>query len=186
MKTSHENENKLLKKCRELNADIIANAAKVNGAIKMTQEDSNTIQFLKGELEKTYKVLEISKEREDKNKQKVDNLYQEVKHLNNILDKSCFLNNEQSDTVERLRAIQEEQTASKNKKTTVLAQYKAEFNGLYEVNRKFVNEKNEMETDLKHLKQQNDELNEKIKKDEDRKKKITDELGKKYKKIFLF
>lgn len=75
MKTSHENENKLLKKCRELNADIIANATKVNGAIKMTQEDSNTIQFLKGELEKTYKVLEISKEREDKNKQKVDNLY---------------------------------------------------------------------------------------------------------------
>ncbi len=43
MKTSHENENKLLKKCRELNSDIIANAAKVNGAIKMTQEDSNTI-----------------------------------------------------------------------------------------------------------------------------------------------
>lgn len=36
MKTSHENENKLLKKCRELNTDIIANAAKVNGAIKMT------------------------------------------------------------------------------------------------------------------------------------------------------
>ncbi len=68
MRTSHENENKLLKKCKELNSDIIANAAKVNGAIKMTQEDSNTIQFLKGELEKTYKVLEISKEREDKNK----------------------------------------------------------------------------------------------------------------------
>jgi len=68
MKTSHDNENKLLRKCRELNADIIANAAKVNSAIKMTQEDSNTINFLKGELEKTYKVLEISKEREDKNK----------------------------------------------------------------------------------------------------------------------
>ena len=43
MKTSHENENKLLKKCKELNTDIIANATKVNGAIKMTQEDSNTI-----------------------------------------------------------------------------------------------------------------------------------------------
>lgn len=79
MKVSHDNESKLLKKCRELNSDIIGiivsyfllflgNAAKVNGAIKMTQEDSNTIQFLKSELEKTYKVLEISKEREDKNK----------------------------------------------------------------------------------------------------------------------
>ena len=29
-------QNKLLKKCKELNTDIIANAAKVNGAIKMT------------------------------------------------------------------------------------------------------------------------------------------------------
>lgn len=38
-------------------------------------------------------------------------------------------------------------------------------------------EKNELEIDLKHLKQQNEELNEKIKKDEDRKKKITDELS---------
>ena len=105
MKTSHDNEYKLLKKCRELNSDIIQNAAKVNSAIKMTQDDSNTIQFLKSELEKTYKVLEISKEREDKNKLKVDNLYQEVKHLNAILDKSCFLNNEQSETVEKLREM---------------------------------------------------------------------------------
>lgn len=39
-------------------------------------------------MEKTYKVLEISKEREDKNKQKVDNMYQEVKHLQNMLEKS--------------------------------------------------------------------------------------------------
>ncbi len=47
MKVSHDNESKLLKKCRELNSDIIGiivsysllflgNAAKVNGAIKMT------------------------------------------------------------------------------------------------------------------------------------------------------
>lgn len=104
-------------------------------------------------------------------------MYQEVKHLNNILDKSCFLNNEQSDAVESLRTDLNTKLATKNEKNTSLKNHKDTYNAIFEVNRRFVNEKNELETDLKQLRQQNEELNEKIKKDEDRKKKITDELS---------
>lgn len=34
----------------------------------MTSDDAQTIQYLKTELEKTYKILELSREREEKSK----------------------------------------------------------------------------------------------------------------------
>lgn len=128
-------------------------------------------------MEKTYKVLEISKEREDKNKQKVDNMYQEVKHLQNMLEKSQYSTLETSKSVDFYQKNVKEQTEAKVKKTQQHAGFKQDYNVLFEQNRRFLMEKNELEIDLKHLKQQNEELNEKIKKDEDRKKKITDELS---------
>ena len=47
LKKSHENERRLMQKCRELNAEITANAAKVTTALKLSEEDQSTIQSLK-------------------------------------------------------------------------------------------------------------------------------------------
>ena len=44
---SHESEKRLMQKCRELNAEIVANSAKVSTALKLSQEDQATIQNLK-------------------------------------------------------------------------------------------------------------------------------------------
>ena len=52
LKKSHESEKRLIKKCRELNQEIVANAAKVQTALKLSQEDQNTIASLKREIEK--------------------------------------------------------------------------------------------------------------------------------------
>ena len=57
LKKSHESEKRLMQKCRELNAEIVANAAKVQTALKLSQEDQTTIASLK-------KVGEREKERE--------------------------------------------------------------------------------------------------------------------------
>ena len=57
LKVSHENEKRLLSKCRELSQDIHGNAQNVSFALKMTQEDNQTIAFLKTELDRTYKIL---------------------------------------------------------------------------------------------------------------------------------
>lgn len=48
LKVSHENEKRLLAKCRELSADISGNVSKVQSALKMTQDDNHNITFLKG------------------------------------------------------------------------------------------------------------------------------------------
>jgi methyl coenzyme M reductase beta subunit len=47
LKKSHESEKRLIKRCRELNAEIVANAAKVQTALKLSQEDQKTIDSLK-------------------------------------------------------------------------------------------------------------------------------------------
>ena len=49
---SNDSEKKLIQKCRDLNAEIVANAAKVQSALKLADEDQGTIDKLKGEVEK--------------------------------------------------------------------------------------------------------------------------------------
>lgn len=52
LRKSHESEKRLIKKCRELNQEIVANAAKVQTALKLSQEDQGTIGSLKREIDK--------------------------------------------------------------------------------------------------------------------------------------
>ena len=47
LKKSHDSEKRLMSKCRELNAEIVANAAKVNTALKLSQDDQASIAQLK-------------------------------------------------------------------------------------------------------------------------------------------
>ena len=47
LKHSHEQEKKLLGKCRELSKDIIAGAAKLQSALRFSNDDSHTISYLK-------------------------------------------------------------------------------------------------------------------------------------------
>lgn len=66
LKTSYESEKRLVKRCKELNDNILQNAARVKGAIKLTQEDSNTIAVLRREIEKCWKLVEQAKIKEEK------------------------------------------------------------------------------------------------------------------------
>lgn len=57
LKKSHESEKRLMQKCRELNGEIVANAAKVQTALKLSQEDQNTISSLKKVSDKLFRKL---------------------------------------------------------------------------------------------------------------------------------
>ena len=50
LKKSHESEKRLIKKCKELNSEIVSNAAKVQTALKLSQDDQGTITALKKEI----------------------------------------------------------------------------------------------------------------------------------------
>lgn len=59
--------------------------AKLRLALKMSQEDAQAISYLKQELEKTFKVLQLSKEREERAKQKIEGMNSKIKVLESNL-----------------------------------------------------------------------------------------------------
>ena len=78
---SNDSEKRLVQKCRDLNAEIVANAAKVQSALKLADEDQGTIDKLKGEVEKAWKMVDASKEKETRAKENVQALKKEVADL---------------------------------------------------------------------------------------------------------
>lgn len=66
LKKSHEQEKRLIKKCRELNGEIVNNAAKVQTALKLSQEDQTTIGSLRKEIEKAWTMVDVAHEKEGK------------------------------------------------------------------------------------------------------------------------
>merc|ERR1719253_2398405 len=56
LKKSHDSEKRLIKKCRELNTEIVSNAIKVQTALRLSQEDQTTIASLKKEIERAWKM----------------------------------------------------------------------------------------------------------------------------------
>ena len=78
---SHDSEKRLIKKCRELNSEIVSNAAKVQTALKLSQEDQNTIASLKREIEKAWKMVDASHEKEARAKETISQLKSEISNL---------------------------------------------------------------------------------------------------------
>jgi deferrochelatase/peroxidase EfeB len=78
LQKSHESEKRLIKKCRDLNSDITANATKVQIALKISQDDQQTIAALKREIEKATRLVEASHEKEKQAKEIITNYKDEI------------------------------------------------------------------------------------------------------------
>merc|ERR1719253_777229 len=102
LKKSHESEKRLIKKCRELNAEIVANAAKVQTALKLSQEDQNTIASLKKEIEKAWKMVDASHEKEQRAKETIQQLKLEITNLSRLVEQGAGLSLGQESTVNDL------------------------------------------------------------------------------------
>jgi hypothetical protein len=63
LKRSHDNEKRLIRRCRELNAEIVSGAAKVQAALALSEEDQGTITALKKEIESSWKMVDSSHEK---------------------------------------------------------------------------------------------------------------------------
>ena len=59
----------------------MANAAKVQTALKLSQEDQNTIASLKREIEKAWKMVDASHEKEARAKETISQLKSEISNL---------------------------------------------------------------------------------------------------------
>eukprot|EP00842_Homolaphlyctis_polyrhiza_P005027 jgi/Hompol1/5525/HPOL_001291-RA len=78
---SRKNEKSLIKKCRELTAELSANASKVQAALKLSQNDRSTIASLRKEVKKAWKMVEAASDKESRAKDLAASLKSEIEAL---------------------------------------------------------------------------------------------------------
>jgi chromosome segregation ATPase len=108
LKKSNGQEKKLIKKCRELNAEIINNAAKVQTALKLSQEDQASIVSLKKEMEKAWKMVDASHEKEIRAKETIQQLKEEINNLSRLVEQGAGLSVGQENMLKEVMRAKEE------------------------------------------------------------------------------
>uniref|UniRef100_H3A1A5 Cilia and flagella associated protein 58 n=1 Tax=Latimeria chalumnae TaxID=7897 RepID=H3A1A5_LATCH len=114
LKKSHENEKRLMVKCRELNAEIVTNSAKVATALKLSQDDQSTIASLKKEIEKAWKMVDAGFEKEQKAKETIQMLKHEITNLTKLVEQGAGLSIGQEESVNDLLRLKEELTKERD------------------------------------------------------------------------
>ena len=92
LKKSHGNEKKLMQKCKEISSELISNASKVGEVMKLSTEDENNMALLKNEIDKAWKMVDISTEKEKKSKSVIQQLRAEIANLTKTIEEGTGLN----------------------------------------------------------------------------------------------
>lgn len=136
-------------RCKELNDTILQNAARVKGAIKLTQEDSNTIAVLRREIEKCWKLVETAKDKEEKARRIISGLKEEIAKLHKIVEQGSGLSLGQDNTVHKLLQKQEQldkDVADKKSQIDDLEQTKNQLSGkILKLENEVIKEKEEVQ-----------------------------------------
>jgi chromosome segregation ATPase len=152
LKKSHESEKRLIKKCRELNAEIVANAVKVQTALKLSQEDQSTISSLKREIERAWKMVEASHEKEQRAKDTISNLKHEITQLSKLVEQGAGLSINQENTVNNLVQQKNDLFKHRNMLEGQVLQLTAQNTELHSRVRKLDSEKVQEEAEIKQVK----------------------------------
>nr|CCC95667.1 unnamed protein product [Trypanosoma congolense IL3000] len=103
LRKSHESEKQLVKRCQQLTQELMSNAAKVQAALKLSQEDHTTIDALKKEIEKAWRMVDAANEKDAHAKDTMKSLKEEVATLEEIMANGSELTSAQSATLEGLK-----------------------------------------------------------------------------------
>lgn len=104
LKKSHESEKRLMGKCRELNAEIVSNSAKISTALKLSQDDKATISKLKQELDAAWKMVDTAHDKETRARETINALKSEINELSKLVEKGAGLSVGQESSVNQLIA----------------------------------------------------------------------------------
>lgn len=83
---SHDSEQRLTQKCRDLNAELVTNSAKVQSAMKLSEEDKNSISSLRKDIEKAWKMVDVAHEKEQRAKETIQSLRIEINNLSKLIE----------------------------------------------------------------------------------------------------
>jgi len=99
---SHRNEQLLVKKCKQLRSELVANAESVQKAMSMTEEDQNSILLLQKEVKKAWKQVSKASDKEQQSAAIIKKLRAELHNLQKVVSNGCGLTEGQEDTVNDL------------------------------------------------------------------------------------
>jgi chromosome segregation ATPase len=153
LQSSHKNETDLRKRCEELNQDIITTASKVQQSLSTLKEDQQLVAQLKREIEKTWKLVDQSRDKEQK----------DTEHLNKLVAKERLLAQEIKDglpthkttAIEELEQAREKLSKDRDTSNSELIVLINEVTALENKIKKFNNEKRSYMT---HIQNMTDEL----------------------------
>jgi chromosome segregation ATPase len=105
---SHDQEAKLAKRMRDLNAEIVVNGGSVANALKYAQEEQQIIQQLRRDIETQQKQVEQSHSKERLNKDSITKLKMEIKELTEKIDQGATMTEEQQNLLDNLARSKEQ------------------------------------------------------------------------------
>ena len=154
LKKSHESEKRLIKKCKELNSEIVQNAAKVQTALKLSQDDQHTIGALKKEIEKAWKMVEASHEKEGRAKETIQQLKLEIQNLSRLVEQGAGLGVSEDQAVVELQKAKEDLTRERDAQVAQIVDLRNQLAELQSKVRQIEDSKLEVEQEVTAMKEQ--------------------------------
>jgi chromosome segregation ATPase len=133
LKKSHDQEKRLVKKCRELNSEIVNNQAKIKTALRLSQEDQQTITHLQKEMEKTWKLVSMSQEKETRAKETIQHLKDEMTNLSKLVERGAGISISQENVVKELKLAKEELQRQVDEQAEALSLLETQLLGQHKV-----------------------------------------------------
>ncbi|XP_074640823.1 cilia- and flagella-associated protein 58-like [Tubulanus polymorphus] len=153
LKKSHESEKRLMQKCRELNAEIVANSAKVQTALKLSQEDQATIASLKKEIEKAWKMVDAAHEKETRARETIQQLKLEISNLSKLVEQGAGLTMGQEHSVNELLKIKEDLTKERDENLQEIVKLREQVTGMQDQQQKLEQDRDEANQKISELTQ---------------------------------
>jgi chromosome segregation ATPase len=170
LKASHDNEKRHIKRCKELNTEINSHAVKVQIALKLAKEDAQEITHIKSEVDKTWKLVDYARDKEEQLKSQLTLMKAEVVELTRRIELDDVVPVAQQQLVDSLVKEKEEVLGDKEDKFNKLKAFKERNIELSQRAAQLEENKMVLENDIRGLKDQIVTTKQQTEKEEGRKK----------------
>lgn len=155
LKKSHENEKRLIRKCRELNSEIMTNAGKIQTALRLSNADKKTITLLKKEIDKAWKLVTDSQEKERRAQDTIHLLKTEIQNLSELVEQGAKVSAGQESAVNDLLRESENLRQQVAIGSKALEESKARVAEVQQHEEQLNNRRIELEREILSLKEKN-------------------------------
>ena len=112
LEKSHANEKRLDTKCDELVSEIANQQARVDGAHDTIAENEENIASLKKEIEKAWKMVDMTQEREERARETIETLNTEIQNLTKVIEEKTL--GAEDTNLNELRKLRDELTSQRD------------------------------------------------------------------------